>query len=50
MFGPPDRFLNMNKDKSNYLEDDELEIRKIMESKKKQEEKVFIQMVINDYL
>ena len=50
MFGTPDRFLNMNKDKSNYLEDDELEIRKIMESKKKEAEKVFIQMVINDYI
>ena len=50
MFGTPDRFLNMNKDNSNYLEDDELEIRKIMESKKKEGEKVFIQMVINDYI
>ena len=55
MFGPPDRFLNINKDTSNYLEDDELEddeleLRKMKSKAKKEGEKVFIQMVINDYI
>jgi len=50
MFGPPDRFLNINKDTSNYLEDDELELRKMKSRAKKEGEKVFIQMVINDYI
>lgn len=50
MFGPPNRFLNINKDTSNYLEDDELELRKMKSKAKKEGEKVFIQMVINDYI
>ena len=50
MFGPPDRFLNINKDTSNYLEDDELELRKMKSKARKDGEKVFIQMVINDYI
>ena len=50
MFGPPDRFLNINNDTSNYLEEDELELRRMKSKAKKEGEKVFIQMVINDYI
>ena len=52
MFGPPDRFLNINKDTPNYLEEDEdeLELRRMKSKAKKEGEKVCIQMVINDYI
>ena len=47
-----DRFLGpqIYKVNSNSLEEDELELRKIKSKARKDGEKVFIQMVINDYI
>lgn len=47
-----DRFLGpqIYKVSSNSLEEDELELRKMKSKAKKEGEKVFIQMVINDYI
>lgn len=47
-----DRFLGpqMYKVSSNSLEEDELELRKMKSKARKDGEKVFIQMVINDYI
>ena len=39
MFGPPDRFLNINNDTSNYLEEDELELRRMKSKAKKRRRK-----------